>query len=85
MSYVYAELMKREGIRRIDVPELALAMLDRIGRAIDEGYDNPFPRLDAHEAPLDLWFYEVVQRLNEDENSEFFFRKWIHDENLPPE
>lgn len=80
MSYVYAELLRREGIRRIEVHELALAMLDRIGRAIDEGYDNPFPRLDAHETPLDLWFYEVVQRLNEDENSELYFRKWIHTE-----
>lgn len=77
MSCVYNNLMKREGVRRIDVPELALAMVARIGRAIDQGDDNPFPRLDAHEVPLDLWFCEVVKRLNEDEDSEFYFKRWI--------
>lgn len=79
MSCVYDNLMKREEVRRIDIPELALAMLDRIGRAIDKGDDNPFPRLDTHEAPLDLWFYEVVKRLNEDEESAFYFKRWIED------
>jgi len=42
--------------------------------------DNPFPRLDGHEAPLDLWFYEVVKRLNDDPGSEFYFKKWIEGE-----
>ncbi|MBI2877775.1 MAG: hypothetical protein HYY20_12950 [Candidatus Tectomicrobia bacterium] len=77
MSYIYDQLMKREGIRRVEIPELALAMLDRIGKALDRTDDNPFPRLDAHEASLDLWFYEVVSRLNDDENSAFYFRRWI--------
>ena len=39
--------------------------------------DNPFPRLDLHEASLDLWFLEVLTRLNEDENSDFYFKRWI--------
>ncbi|MBI4640935.1 MAG: hypothetical protein HY731_09585 [Candidatus Tectomicrobia bacterium] len=77
MAAVFEKLMKREGVRRIDIPELALAMLDRLGKAIHEGYDNPFPRLDSHEAPFDLWFYEVVKRLNVNENSDFYFKKWV--------
>ena len=76
MSSVYDRLMQKEGIRRVDIPELALGMLDRIDRALD-GEHNPFPRLDSHEAPLDHWFYEVVERLNDDENSDFYFKRWI--------
>lgn len=76
MSRVYDTLMAREGIRRIDIPELAIGMLDRIGQALS-GNDNPFPRLDAHEAPLDLWFFEVARRLNNDESSPFFYKKWL--------
>jgi hypothetical protein len=77
MSRLYDTLMEAEGVRRIDVPELALAVLDRIGRAIRGEDRNPFPRLDSHEAPLDLWFQEVVLRLNEDPNSEFHFSRWM--------
>ncbi|MFQ5613014.1 MAG: hypothetical protein ACE5H9_12870 [Anaerolineae bacterium] len=77
MARVFGKLMEREGIRRIEVPELALMTLDRIGKALTEGYDNPFPRLDAHEMPLDEWFYEVVLRLNDDESSDFYYRRWL--------
>ena len=51
--------------------------LDRIGKALRGESDNPFPHLDIHEAPLDLWFCEVVQRLNNEEDSDFYFKKWI--------
>jgi hypothetical protein len=77
MSYVYDKLMKRMGIRRVDVPELGLGMLAEIGKALTTDDFNPFPRLDAHELPLDLWFYEVVQQLNEDASSPFYFKKWF--------
>lgn len=77
MSSLFDTLLEAEGVRRIDVPELALAVLDRIGRAIRGEDRNPFPRLDSHEAPLDLWFQEVVLRLNEDPQSEFHFSRWM--------
>lgn len=77
MAQVYDKLMQREGIRRIEVPELALMTLDRIGKAVTQGYDNPFPRFDTHEIALDEWFYEVVLRLNDDENSDFYYKRWI--------
>jgi hypothetical protein len=77
MACLYETLMEQEGIRYIDPPELALGMLDRIGRAVRRESDNPFPRLDLHEASLDLWFLEVLTRLNEDENSDFYFKRWI--------
>jgi len=77
MACLYESLMEKEGIRCIDPPELALGMLDRIGRAVRGESDNPFPRLDLHEASLDLWFLEVLTRLNEDENSDFYFKRWI--------
>jgi hypothetical protein len=74
---LYEKLMEEEGVRIIQPPELALGMLDRIGRVVQGENDNPFPRLDLHEASLDLWFLEVVTRLNEDENSDFYFERWI--------
>ncbi len=77
MACLYETLMEKEGIRSIHPPELALGMLDRIGRAVQGESDNPFPRLDLHEASLDLWFLEVLTRLNEDENSDFYFKRWI--------
>lgn len=77
MSYVYDVLMARAGIRRVDVPELGLGMLQEVGRALAKDDFNPFPRLDAHELPLDLWFYEVVKQLNEDPHSPFYYRKWF--------
>ncbi len=77
MLGLYETLMEKAGIRPIRPPELALGVLERIGRSLQGEDDNPFPRLDAHEAPLDLWFLEVVTRLNEDEESEFYFRRWL--------
>lgn len=77
MANVSDRLMEKEGIRRRDVPELALAALDVVGRAITAGYDNPFPRLDSHDAHLDEWFYEVVQRLTNNEDSDFYFKRWM--------
>jgi len=77
MSGLYDTLMEKEGVRTILPSELALRMLDRIGRVVQGEDDNPFPRLDLHEASLDLWFLEVVTRLNEDDNSDFYFERWI--------
>ena len=77
MSYVYDKLMERASIRRVDVPELGLGMLDTIGKTLTTDDFNPFPRLDAHEIQLDMWFYEVVKQLNEDENSPFYYKRWF--------
>lgn len=77
MAQLYDNLMRREGIRRVEVPELGLQSLEVMGRVLTEGYDNPYPRLDNHEIAVDEWFYEVVQRLNNDENSPFFYRHWL--------
>ena len=77
MSYVYDKLMEKAGIRRVDVPELGLGMLGEIGKALATDDFNPFPRLDAHEMPLDMWFFEVVKQLNEDEGSPFYYKNWF--------
>lgn len=77
MPRLFDRIMAMEGIRRVDVPELALAALDRTGLALSGGSFNPFPRLDLHEAALDLWFIEVLTRLNDDPASEFNFKRWI--------
>jgi hypothetical protein len=77
MANVMDKLMEKEGIRRLDVPELALGALERVGRALTEKDYNPFPRLDKHEAHLDEWFYEVLVRLNNDENSDFYYKRWM--------
>jgi len=77
MSYVYDKLMEKSGTRRVDVPELGLGMIDTIGKTLAKDDFNPFPRLDAHEMPLDNWFFEVVKQLNEDENSSFYYKRWF--------
>jgi hypothetical protein len=77
MACLYETLMEKEGLRIVHPSELALGMLDRIGRAVRGESDNPFPRLDLHEASLDMWFLEVLTRLNDDENSDFYFKRWI--------
>jgi hypothetical protein len=77
MADVSETLMRKEGIKPVGVPELALGALDRVGKALTEGYDNPFPRLDSHDNHLDEWFYEVIQRLNNDEDSDFYYKRWI--------
>lgn len=77
IAAVNEKIMQREGVRRLDVPELALKGLDFVGKALTEGYDNPFPRADGHDAQLDEWMFEVVARLNEDENSDFYYKHWV--------
>jgi hypothetical protein len=77
MANLNETLMKKEGIRRREIPELALAALDRVGKALTQGYDNPFPRLDDHDAHLDEWLFEVSARLNNDENSDFYYKRWV--------
>lgn len=78
MADVSEKLMQKEGIRVVGVPELAVAALDRVGKALTQGYDNPFPRLDSHDAHLDEWFYEVIARLNNNENSDFYYKHWVN-------
>lgn len=77
MANLNETLMKKEGMRRIDIPELAMTALDRVGKALTQDYDNPFPRLDAHDMPLDEWMFEVSARLNNDEDSEFYYKRWV--------
>jgi hypothetical protein len=77
LADVNQTLMEREGVRWIEVPELALAALDTVGKALTAGYDNPFPRLDKHDAHLDEWFYEVIKRLNNNEDSDFYYRRFL--------
>ncbi|MEZ4726448.1 MAG: hypothetical protein R3E79_04870 [Caldilineaceae bacterium] len=77
IAAVNEKIMQMEGVRRLDVPELALKGLDFVGKALTEGYDNPFPRTDAHDAHLDDWMFEVVAKLNNDENSDFYYQRWI--------
>lgn len=77
MAGVNELIMQQEGIDTIDIPELALGMLDRTGKALLEGYDNPFPRLDSHDAHLDLWLFEIMARLNNDESSNFYYKRWL--------
>lgn len=77
IAAVNEKVMQREGVRRLDVPELALRGLDFVGKALTAGYDNPFPRADAHDAHLDDWMFEVVAKLTDDENSDFYYTRWI--------
>ncbi|MDP6037015.1 MAG: hypothetical protein QGG64_00535 [Candidatus Latescibacteria bacterium] len=77
LSYVYDKLMEKTGIQRVDVPELGLGMLDAIGKTLAQDDFNPFPRLDAHEMPLDMWFLEVVKQLNENEGNPFYYKNWF--------
>ncbi|MBL0063230.1 MAG: hypothetical protein IPP40_17540 [bacterium] len=76
-AYIVEKMMKMSGIRLRDVPELALGTLDHIGRALSGGTYNPFPRLDEHEIPLEEWYWQVVQRLCDEPDSEFYWKKWI--------
>jgi len=71
------KLMQLEGIRRLDVPELALKGLDFVGKALTAGYNNPFPRTDNHDMHLDEWMFEIMARLNNDENSDFYYKRWL--------
>jgi hypothetical protein len=52
--------------------------LQRVGQALEgTTVDNPFPRLDSHDAHLDEWLWEVLARLNDDESSDFYFQRWL--------
>ena len=77
IAAINEKIMQKEGVRRLDVPELALQGLHFVGKALTEGYDNPFPRADAHDLYLDEWMFEVVAHLNDDENSDFYYKRWI--------
>lgn len=77
MSKVYDKLRFRAGLPFVDIPELALEMLEVIGRSLEKGVDNPHPRLDMLEASLELWFYEVMAYLTNDESSDFYYKRWI--------
>ncbi len=77
VASVNEKIMQLEGIRRLEVPELALMGLDYVGKALTQGYDNPFPRADKHDAHLDEWMFEVLGRLNDDENSDFYYKRWL--------
>ena len=72
-----SNLMRRESIREKGVPELAVESLAIASNALRYGVDNPFPRLDASDAALIEWYYEVLLRLTNDESSPFFFRYWV--------
>jgi hypothetical protein len=76
-AFISEKMMKLSGIRHRDVPELALGTLDQIGRALSGSAYNPFPRLDDHEIPLEEWYWQIVQRLCDDPESEFYWKKWI--------
>jgi hypothetical protein len=77
LHHVLGKMMKLEGVPHVDIPELALGMLERIGRALTGAETNPFPRHDEHEAQFDLWFYEVLKHLNNDKTSDFYYNQWI--------
>jgi hypothetical protein len=77
VAAVNEKIMHKEGVRRLDVPELALKGLDFVGKALTEGYDNPFPRTDGHDTHLDEWMFEVLARLNNDEDSDFYYKRWL--------
>jgi hypothetical protein len=77
VAAVNEKIMQKEGVRRLDVPELALKGLDFVGKALTEGYDNPFPRTDDHDTHLDEWMFEVLARLNNDEDSDFYYKRWL--------
>lgn len=77
LSKLFDKLMTLSGVRRRDVPELALGLLQSVAHALSGKPFHPFPRLDLHEAPLDDWFTEIVLRLNEDSSSDFYWKKWM--------
>ncbi|MEM7343012.1 MAG: hypothetical protein AAF485_02105 [Chloroflexota bacterium] len=77
IANVNEKLMELEGIRRLDVPELALGGLDKVGKALTAGYDNPFPRMDSHDSHLDEWLFEILARLNNNESSDFYYKRWV--------
>lgn len=79
MAGLLDRLMRLEGKARVDVPELGLQMLHHVGRALNDNHYDPFPRLDSPESGLDLYFYEVMSRLDDDPCSDFYYQRWIGD------
>lgn len=77
IANINEKLMQKEGIRRLDVPELALLGMDFVGKSLADRHANPFPRADRHDAHLDEWMFEVIARLNNDEDSEFYYKHWL--------
>lgn len=77
VTSVNEKLMQMDSVRHIDIPELALMALDYVGKSLTEGYDNPFPRTDQHDIHLDEWMFEVVARINDDESSDFYYKRWM--------
>lgn len=77
MAGVIENLMKREGIAVRSIPDLAMSMLDRLGKAVAGKAPAPWQFHDTHEIPLDGWFEHVVRRLTNDEASPYHFKKWI--------
>jgi hypothetical protein len=77
LADINTTLMEKEGVRVIGVPELALRALAEVGQALDDKTYNPFPRLDSHDMYLDEWLFEVATHLNDNEDSDFYFKRWI--------
>ncbi len=77
VAAVNETIMEAEGVRRREIPELALMGLDFVGKTLTAGYDNPFPRTDSHDVHLDEWLFEVLSRLNDDEDSDFYYKRWM--------
>ena len=77
MADVYDNVLGRAGVDRVDIPELGVGMVHQIGQRLNDKDDNPFPRLDAYEAPFDEWIYEVLLLINDDESSKFFRKNWV--------
>jgi len=76
MADVYDNILGRSGVDRVDIPELGLGMVHQIGQRLHDKDDNPFPRYDAYEAPFDEWIYEVLNLINDDESSKFYYKNW---------
>jgi hypothetical protein len=77
MAQVYHRLMELEDIRPIQIPELALQMLETIGHQLTAPLVNPFPRLDVHEIKVDEWFFELAAKLDDTPSSPTYFKRWI--------
>ncbi len=76
-SYIIEKMLKMSGIPYRDVPDLALGVLEHIGRSLESTTFNPFPRLDEHELLIEEWYWQIAERLNDDKSSEFYWKKWM--------
>jgi hypothetical protein len=71
------KIMEKNGQRPKPVSAVALELWHLVGHYIGRKMFNPFPRLDCYESQFDLPFFYLLERLNSDESSEFYYRKWI--------